>query len=674
MKITQLHWADTPWGKANWPQWRYALRNTLAMCIALSVAYGLELDDPYWAMTSAAVVSFPTVGGVISKSFGRIAGSLLGAMAALVIAGHTLNDPWVFTLSMAAWLSVCTWVSSQYQNNVSYAFALAGITAAIIAYQGVNQDDINNIWGIAQARVCEVIVGIISSALMMMILPSQSDGSTLMASLNTMQTRLLEHAMLLWRQETTDTIRSAHESVISQILTMNLLRIQAFWSHHRFRRQNNLLNYILHQQLRLTSVISGMRRMLLNWPNPPAQLWPLLDQILVELARPGTNKYQIAKLLVKLRPADSGDFRCRAFRERLRYFCWSYIDTRRWLQHLENAPLTENHHAPRATSLTRHTDNVEATWGALRTFVVLTIVGAWCISTQWSSSPAAMTLAAICCVLYSTSSTPLASVTLLLRTLVLLFLFAFTVKFGLMVQITELWQFLLFLFAVVITMQLLKQQMMKYSGLWAQLIVFMGSFIAVSNPPVYDYGSFLNDSMAKMIGVGVTWIAYSVLVPSSDHRRGQRHIRALRAGFIDQLSRIPQHTEQQFESLVYHHISQLSTSRDDNTRRWVLRWGAVLLNCSHVVWQLRRQPVKNDPLGVVQENCLRLLRDVMNSHGVRHRPLTGALDELQQISASLARHHNPRARQLACVIWRLYCSLQQLALAIPGDDTPSVKE
>ena len=35
-------------------------------------------------MTSAAVVSFPTVGGVISKSLGRIAGSLLGAIAALL--------------------------------------------------------------------------------------------------------------------------------------------------------------------------------------------------------------------------------------------------------------------------------------------------------------------------------------------------------------------------------------------------------------------------------------------------------------------------------------------------------------------------------------------------------------------------------------------------------------
>ena len=81
MKLQALTWRSLPWIKASRPQWRYALRNGIAMCLALSVAYWLNLDEPYWAMTSAAVVSFPTVGGVISKSFGRIAGSLLGAAA-----------------------------------------------------------------------------------------------------------------------------------------------------------------------------------------------------------------------------------------------------------------------------------------------------------------------------------------------------------------------------------------------------------------------------------------------------------------------------------------------------------------------------------------------------------------------------------------------------------------
>jgi uncharacterized membrane protein YccC len=52
-----------------------------------------------------------------------------------------------------------------------------------------------------------------------------------------------------------------------------------------------------------------------------------------------------------------------------------------------------------------------------------------------------------------------------IRTLILLSLFSFMVKFGLMVQISDLWQFLLFLFPLLTTMQLLKLQMPTLAGL-----------------------------------------------------------------------------------------------------------------------------------------------------------------------------------------------------------------
>jgi uncharacterized membrane protein YccC len=194
VNLSFLEWSRTPWGKATGGQWRYALRNSLAMCLALWVAFVLELDEPYWALTSAAVVSFPTIGGVISKSIGRIFGSLLGAAASVAIAGHCLNDPWLFTLFIAAWIGLCTYISNHYQNNVSYAFALAGYTAAIIAFGTVNVTDTQQIFDIAQARVCEVITGILCGGLMMMILPSTSDGEALLTSLRRMQLRLLEHA------------------------------------------------------------------------------------------------------------------------------------------------------------------------------------------------------------------------------------------------------------------------------------------------------------------------------------------------------------------------------------------------------------------------------------------------------------------------------------------------
>ena len=91
MIFSWLEWKNTPWGKATGGQWRYALRNSIAMILSLLIAFEFQMDEPYWALTSAAVVSFPTVGGVISKSIGRIIGSLLGsnALAGSSVTGAT---------------------------------------------------------------------------------------------------------------------------------------------------------------------------------------------------------------------------------------------------------------------------------------------------------------------------------------------------------------------------------------------------------------------------------------------------------------------------------------------------------------------------------------------------------------------------------------------------------
>jgi uncharacterized membrane protein YccC len=97
--------------------------------------------------------------------------------------------------------------------------------------------------------------------------------------------------------------------------------------------------------------------------------------------------------------------------------------------------------------------------------------------------------------------------------------------------------------------------------------------------------------------------------------------------------------------------------------RWLLRWGVVLLNCSHVVWQLRGWETRSDPLSLVRDVCISLLRDVMSERGVQHRTLASTLQELQHICDTLNHHHQPAAKELVAVIWRLWCALSQLEQA-----------
>ncbi|MBW7984370.1 FUSC family protein [Enterobacillus tribolii] len=669
MNIPWLEWKNSPWGKATGGQWRYAVRNATAMCLALWIAFLLDLDEPYWAFTSAAVVSFPTVGGVISKSIGRILGSLLGAGVSMLIAGQCLNDPWLFTFYICAWLALCTYISNHYQNNVAYAFALAGYTAAIIAFTTIDTTDSMEIFDIAQARVCEVITGLLCGALMMMILPSTSDGNTLLVSLRRMHQRLLEHATMLWQPETTLQMRTSHEGIISQILTMNILRIQAFWSHHHFRRNNATLNFLLHRQLRVISVISSLRRMMLNWQDRPDNLQDTLQALLLELQDPGTNKYRLAKILSQIYPDDPFNYRQRAFWLRLRYFCWLYLQSSRWLQRVEQASPVETLAPPKVTALARHTDSTEAAYNALRTFLCLLLGCAFWITTQWSNGAGALTITAISCVLYSSVATPINTLMTLFKSMALLSIGCFVLKFGLMVQIDDFWVFCAFMFPILLTMQLFKQQQLKYAALWGQIIVYMGSFLSITNPPSYDYQDFINDNLAKLCGIMLAALAFQILRPSSDKRKSRRLIHALRRDFIDQLSKKPQLTESQFESLIYHRVSQLNQSKDEQSRAWVLRWGVVLLNCSHVVWQLRDWQTRSDPLVAVRDVCIHYLKGIMTEKGVQHHSLDATLLELQRMSNALAQHPDRAARDLAGLIWRLYCSLSQLQ---QGGITPGI--
>lgn len=258
MNLQILLWCVFFWVKVIWLQWWYVLCNGIVMCFVLSIVYVLDFDEFYWVMMFVVVVSFFIVGGVISKSFGCIVGSLFGVCVVLLFVGYIFNDFWLFLFSIFGWLVFCIWVCVLFINNVVYVFQLVGYICVIIVFLVINISDSYELWVIVQLCVCEVIVGIFCGGLMMMILLSIFDGSNLLMVLKIMYVWLLEYVSLLWVLEMMDVICIVYESVIGQILIMNLLCIQVFWSYYCFCWQNFLLNYFLYQQFRMISVIFSL--------------------------------------------------------------------------------------------------------------------------------------------------------------------------------------------------------------------------------------------------------------------------------------------------------------------------------------------------------------------------------------------------------------------------------
>src|ERR1700726_520582 len=151
------------------PALLFGLRLWAAVCLALYIAFWLQLDNAYWAGTSAALVCQPHLGASLRKGWYRMIGTLVGAVAIVVMTACFPQDRAAFLVSLALWGAACALVATLLRNFASYAAALAGYTAAIIA-----SDELGAIGGangeaftLAITRVSEIWIGIVCAGIVL---------------------------------------------------------------------------------------------------------------------------------------------------------------------------------------------------------------------------------------------------------------------------------------------------------------------------------------------------------------------------------------------------------------------------------------------------------------------------------------------------------------------------
>ena len=118
---------------AHSPALLFGLRLWASVCLALYIAFWLQLDNPYWAGASAAAVCQPSLGASLRKAWFRMIGTAVGAVAIVVLTACFPQNRIGFLLGLALWGAACGLVATLLHNFAGYAAALAGITAAIIA-------------------------------------------------------------------------------------------------------------------------------------------------------------------------------------------------------------------------------------------------------------------------------------------------------------------------------------------------------------------------------------------------------------------------------------------------------------------------------------------------------------------------------------------------------------
>ncbi|MFZ0457901.1 MAG: FUSC family protein [Rhodoplanes sp.] len=151
------------------PPLLFGLRLWAAVCLATYVAFWLELDNAFWAPVSAALVCQPHLGASLRKGWFRMIGTVVGAVAIVVLTACFPQDRFGFLVSLALWVGVCALVTTLLHNFASYAAALAGYTAVIIASDqlGATGGLNGEAFTLAITRVSEIWIGIVSAGIVL---------------------------------------------------------------------------------------------------------------------------------------------------------------------------------------------------------------------------------------------------------------------------------------------------------------------------------------------------------------------------------------------------------------------------------------------------------------------------------------------------------------------------
>jgi uncharacterized membrane protein YccC len=143
---------------ASVPRVLFGLRLWASVCLALLAAYWLQLDDAYWAGTSAIIVSQPGLGASLQKGRYRAIGTVVGAVVIVLLTALFPQSHPGFLLSLTLWAAICGFLATILPNFMGYSAALAGYTAAIVFANVV--DSPGDVFLVSATRAAEISIDI----------------------------------------------------------------------------------------------------------------------------------------------------------------------------------------------------------------------------------------------------------------------------------------------------------------------------------------------------------------------------------------------------------------------------------------------------------------------------------------------------------------------------------
>jgi len=194
--------------------WTFAVRVWLATVLALFASFWLQLEAPFTAAVTVAILAEPTRGQALDKAAFRLTGTVVGVTASIAIAGLFSQARDLMLAASAVWLGVCVFAAKLLDGYRAYAAVLTGYTVANIAIQQI--DHPQNVFDASVERGAAIAVGIISIAIVNVLMSAPDRHSRLAAQLAAIHRRIREYACATLRGESDD--RTTFPALVQDIV------------------------------------------------------------------------------------------------------------------------------------------------------------------------------------------------------------------------------------------------------------------------------------------------------------------------------------------------------------------------------------------------------------------------------------------------------------------------
>jgi len=519
------------------PALLFGLRLWAAVCIALYISFWLQLDNAYWAGASAAAVCQPRLGASLRKAWFRMTGTAIGAVAIVGLTACFPQDRVGFLLGLALWGAVCGLVATLLRNFASYAAALTGVTAVIIASDefgaigGANGD----VFILAVTRASEICIGIICAGVVLAGTDFGGARRRLGAELAMISAEIagnLAAAFLTVGPKQSRT-RPVRRDLIRRVAALDPLIDEALGESSDLRPRSPELQAALGG---LFAALSGWRTVAVHlgslWGDlgrreagivldkipPELCLVPVQDHAAGWATDPSSGRKACASAVRALAnlPADTPSLRLLADRT-----AEALVGIRRALDGLLLL-VGPARSIPRIRpSWFSVPDPLPPLVNAARTFVTIGTAELFWIGTAWPSGGQAMVFATIAVLVFSPRADQAYSTTIgfMMGTSLAAALAAVT-KFAVLPGLTTFSGFSLAIGLVLVptgALLILRQT----PSLMAMMVTFI-PLLGPANQASYDTEQFYNTALAIVAGVGLAALAFRLLPPLSPAQRIQR--------------------------------------------------------------------------------------------------------------------------------------------------------